>query len=119
MPGTHARRLRSFGWRPTWGRWLALFVLVFALPASEHVIRELVSVACEAAGDGCADGCDDDVGVCLDGCGHCTCCQPPVAPWLAALSVSVAPSQHRSVVLPRIEDPPAGVFESLFRPPTA
>jgi len=119
MPHTRARRPSLFGWRSVWGRWLALFALVFALPATQHVVRELASVACEAATDGCGDDCGDGTGVCLDGCGHCACCQPPMAPLLAPLPLAVVPSERGPAMPSRVDDPPLGVVASPFRPPTA
>ena len=113
-------------WRAAWRRWFALFVLVFALPASEHLVREAASVVhavigCEAAGDHCADGCDERAGggACLDGCGHCACCQPPMANGIAVLSLPVALSEREAVLEPWVDAPPAGVRASPFRPPTA
>jgi hypothetical protein len=118
MPRARSRR-SLLGWRAAWGRWFVLFALVFALPATEHLLRELVSVACEVAGDDCADGCDESAGVCLDGCGHCACCQPPMAPSLAVVSLPVALSEREAALPARAQASRRGVRASPFRPPTA
>jgi len=96
-----------------------VFALLFALPASEHVARELVAVACEVAGDGCDDGCDDGAGVCLDGCGHCACCQAPMVSFLGAPMPWLASGQEQLATSVTSDDPPLGVVASPFRPPTA
>jgi len=119
MPHVLAHRPSLRGWRLAWRQWFALFALVFALPASEHVVRELVAVACEVAGDGCSDDCERGAGVCLNGCGHCACCQPPMAPSLGALLPTVAPSAVELRLAAPIEEPPLGVVASPFRPPIA
>lgn len=122
MPLLRAHRSGPLGWRVAWRRWFALFALVFALPASEHVVRELVTFACEVAGDACCDDCDDGndgAGMCLDGCGHCACCQPPMAPSVAAVLPSLAPGQPERVRAARADEPPLGVVASPFRPPIA
>lgn len=121
----HRRSLSA--WRTVWGRWFALIVLIFALPASEHLVRELALVVhavigCEAvAEDDCADGCDEGSGggACLDGCGHCACCQPPMATSIAVFSVPVALSEREAAVQSWVVARPAGVRASPFRPPTA
>jgi hypothetical protein len=120
----HERALRRgprglYRWRVTWGRWLALFALVFAVPASEHLVRELAAVVCDAAGDDCGDGCDESAGLCLDGCGHCACCHPPMAPSVATVALAIALSEGERTPLARAAAPPVGVRTSLFRPPTA
>ena len=123
MPHVRAHRPSLRGWGLAWRRWFALFALVFALPASEHVVRELVAIACEVAGDGCSDGCSDDCerggGICLNGCGHCACCQPPMAPSVGTQLPSIAPSQLEVALVGPVDGPPLGIVSSPFRPPIA
>ena len=103
--------------RATWARWFALFVLVFAVPDSQHIVSEVVTFVSGDCADGCTDGCDAS-DCCPDACNHCSCCQPPGALALAPLAMPGIISQLAVPVASPEEIHPSGYSSPPFRPPT-
>jgi hypothetical protein len=98
-------------------RGLVLSMLVFAVPASHAVARDLVAWVSSSCTDGCAEHADDE-GVCLDGCGHCACCQPRATPALPAVLVPELMSHAELALVVSPDAHPSAYPQPPFRPPT-
>jgi hypothetical protein len=100
-------------------RWLALFALVFGVPAVSNLAIEALEIVlgAECAADDCASGSDTS---CPESCAHCTCCvhanavpslafAPPVQPAPRAIALAVGGDAVHA----------AGFHSTPFRPPAA